>query len=143
MDSEQYCHRRIQPSSRTIVTTSAEPEKHVISYASITLSAVERNYSQIEKKKLAIIFGIKKFEKYLMGRHFTIYTDHKPLVKLFDSHQATSATGAARIQRWSLYLSNFNYQVEYRKGCEISNADALLRLPLSSTKSTIEKLSNV
>ena len=78
-----------------------------------------------------------------MGRYFTIYTDHKPLVKLFNSHQATSATGAARIQRWSLYLSNFNYQVEYRKGCEISNADALLRLPLSSTKSTIEKLSNV
>ena len=78
-----------------------------------------------------------------MGRHFTIYTDYKPLVKLFDSQQATSATGAARSQRWSFYLSNFNYQVEYRKGCETSNADALSRLPLSSTESTLKQLSNV
>ena len=60
-----------------------------------------------------------------MGRHFTIYTDHTPLIKLFDSQQANSATGAGRIQRWSLYLSNFNFPVEYRKGCDNSNADAL------------------
>ena len=78
-----------------------------------------------------------------MGRHFTIYTDHKPLVKLFDSQKATSATGAARNQRWSLYLSKFNYQVEYCKGCENSNADALSRLPLLSTEYTLEELSNV
>ena len=78
-----------------------------------------------------------------MGRQFTIYTDHKPLVKLFDSQQAISATGAARIQKWFLYLSNFNYQVEYRKGCDNSNADALYCLPLSSTESTLEEISNV
>ena len=120
-----------------------EPEEHVISYASRTLSAAERNYSQVENKALAIIFGVKKFEKFLMGRHFTIYTDQKPLVKLFDSQQATLATGAAKIQRWSLYLSNFNYQFEYRKACENSNADALSRLPLSSTESTLEELTNV
>ena len=78
-----------------------------------------------------------------MGRHFTIYTDHIPLVKLFDSQQVTSATGAARIQLWSIYFSTFNYQVEYRKGCKNSNADALSRLPLSSTESTLEELSNV
>ena len=75
-----------------------KPEERDISYASRTLSAADRNYSQVENEALAIIFGVK-FEKYLMGNHFTIYTDHKPLVKLFDSQQATSATGAARIQR--------------------------------------------
>ena len=91
-----------------------ELEEHVISYALRTLSVAERNYSQVEKEALAIIFGVIKFEKYLMGRQFTIYTDHKPLVKLFDSQQAISATGAARIKRWSLCLSKFNYQVEYR-----------------------------
>ena len=78
-----------------------------------------------------------------MGRHFTMYTDHKPLVRLFDPQQAISTTGAARIQRWTLYLSNFDYQVEYRKGCDNSNADALSRLPLSTTQSTLEELSHV
>ena len=79
------------------INLGTEPENHVISYASKILSVAKRNYSQVQKEGLAIIFGVKKFEKYFMGRHFTIYTDHKPLVKLLDSQQATSAAGAARI----------------------------------------------
>ena len=123
-------------------TRFGQPEGRVISYASRTLSAAERNYSQVEKEALGIIFIVMKFEKFLIGRRITIYIDHKTLVKLFDSQQAISGTGAARIQRWSLYLSNFNYQVEYRKGCDNSNADAISRLTLSSTESTLEELSN-
>ena len=89
----------------------AQTAEQVISYASRTLSAAERNYSQIEKEALAINFGIKKYDKYLMGRHFTLYTDHNPLMRLFDPKQATSSTAAARIQQWSLLLSNYDYTV--------------------------------
>ena len=127
----------------TTVPGSGPNLRNASSVAHQELFSADRNYTQIGKEALTIIFGVNKFEKYLMERHFTIYTDHKPLVKLFDSQQATSATGAARINRWSHYLSNFNYQVEYRKGCDNSNADALSRLPLSSTESTLEELSNV
>ena len=108
----------------------SQTAEHVISNASRTLSEAERNYSQIEKEALAIIFGIKKYDKYVMGRHFTLYTDHKPLVRLFDPKQATSSTAAARIQRWSLFLSNYDYTVEYKKGTHNSKADALSPLPL-------------
>ena len=90
-------------------TRFGEPTERVITYASRTFSAAERNYSQVIKEELGIIFGLKRFDKHLMGRRFTIYTIHKPLVKLFDFQQGNSATGADRIQRWSLCLSNFNY----------------------------------
>lgn len=59
-----------------------------VSFSSRTLSQSEQNYSQFEKEGLAIIFGLRKFHKYLHGRHFTIITDHKPLVALFGGQQA-------------------------------------------------------
>ena len=54
-----------------------------IAYISRTLSAAEKHYSQLEKEALAIIFAVKKFHRYLIGRHFTIESDHQPLKTLF------------------------------------------------------------
>ena len=50
--------------------------KDPIMFASRTLSKAEKNYSQIEKEGLAIIFAVKKFDQFIYGKHFTIQTDH-------------------------------------------------------------------
>ena len=54
-----------------------------IAYASHTLSNSKRNYSQIEKEALSLVFGVKKFHMYLYGRNFVLVTDHKPLTTIF------------------------------------------------------------
>ena len=51
-----------------------------IEYASRTLSKSERNYSQIKKEALSLVWGVGKFHKFVYARNFTLVTDHKPLL---------------------------------------------------------------
>lgn len=107
-------------------------------YGSSTLSPAEKNYSVTQKEALAIMFGLKKFHKYLYGKHFIIVSDHQPLREIFNSRKGISAVAASRIQRWAVTLSMYNYEMEYRKGEKIPHADALSRLPIES-KTGIEE----
>ena len=101
-----------------------------IGYASRTLNAAERNYCQLEKEGLSIIFGVKRFYSYLFGHSFELITDHKPLLRLLGEHMPTSPQASARVRRWSLYLSMFEYTLKFRGTTAHANADALSRLPL-------------
>ena len=101
-----------------------------IGYASRSLSKAEKNYSQLEKEGLSCVFGVKKFHSYLLGHRFLLYTDHKPLLALLNAQRSTSPQASARIRRWSLLLSTYEYDMEFRDTLSHANADALSRLPL-------------
>ena len=94
-----------------------------VTFASQTLSQTERNYSQIEKEALAIIFAIKKFHQYLFGKRFILLTDHKPLLGLFSEKKGIPNMAAARMQRQAILLSAYDYTLKYQSGAENSNAD--------------------
>jgi len=48
-----------------------------IANISKTLTASQRNYSQIQKEALAIIYALKKFFQYLYGKKFILVTDRQ------------------------------------------------------------------
>ena len=109
-------------------------DEQPIAYASRSINSSERNYSQIEKEGLANIFGVTKYYMYLFGRKFTLRTDHEPLPKISAPDSATPVLAAARLQRWSLLLSSYHYEIEFKPSAEVASADALSRLPLQLKK---------
>ena len=101
-----------------------------VRYASRRLRPAERNYSTVEKEALAAYWAIKKFEVYLYGRHFTLRTDHRPLLYLQTADQLNP-----RLKRWALYLNLFKYTAQHIDGKANDLADLLSRrsLPMSET----------
>ena len=94
-----------------------------IAYSSRKLIEREKRYSTSEKECLAIVFGIKKFALYLYGNKFTLQTDHQPLQYL-----NAAKFESPRVMRWALFLQNYNFTVQYIKGCENVGADFLSRV---------------
>ena len=54
-------------------------DRRIVAYASRSLSEVERKYSQTEREALAIVWAMERWQIYLRGGKFTLYTDCKPV----------------------------------------------------------------
>ena len=98
-----------------------EQDNHVIAYASHTLTKCERNYSVIQKECLAIVYTLKQFRHYLLGRKFLLLTDHVPLQWL------GSQKMEGMVCRWALSIQEFDFDITYRKGSLNAKADMLSR----------------
>jgi len=94
--------------------------EHVISYASRTLKQNEMNYSAFLLELAAAAWAIDHFCVYLRGRHFELFTDHKPLESLSKVHQKT-------LNRLQEQMLEYDFRVNYKKGLDNGAADALSR----------------
>ena len=110
-------------------TDEVSGKEHPIAFANRSLSNTERNYAQIDREALAIIYGVQKFQKYLLGREFVLVTDHKPLLRILGEKYSLPSLASARLSRWAVYLSQYRYQIVFKDGRSHSNADALSRFP--------------
>lgn len=108
---------------------------HPICYASRTLNDHELNYSTIEKELLGVVWATKFFRPYVFGRKFLIETDHRPLQWLFSIKEPNS-----KLVRWRLKLSEFDYEIRYKKGVKNGNADALSRIEINLTQTGNEHI---
>ena len=105
-------------------------QERPVAFASRSLAPAEKNYSQLEKEALAVIFGVKKFHQFVFGRSFQVKTDHKPLLGLLGSGKPLPDVVSPRVLRWRMTLQAYQCQLVYSPGVCQANSDALSRLPL-------------
>ena len=76
------------------------------------------------KELLAMVAFLTHFRPYLLGRHFTLRTDHAALswlLTLKDPH--------GQLARWLERIQDYDFTVMHRKGMHHTDADALSRIP--------------
>ena len=103
-----------------------------VAFASRMMSDTECRYAQVEKEALAITWACEKFSSYILGKMFTIETDHKPLVPLLGTKNLDSLP--PRVLRFRLRLSRFEYQIRHVPCKYLYTADTLSRAPIQCTE---------
>ena len=112
-------------------------DERPVCYVSRTLNSAEKNYCQTEREALALVFAVKRFHYYLYGHHFTLVTDHKPLLGLLSLDKPIALQASGRVIRWSLMLQSYKFTLIHKSGKFLGNADALSRLPLERGDSVV------
>ena len=111
-----------------VIKQSGKP----IAYASRTLTSTERNYAQIEKEALSLVFAAERFEHYILGKsNVVMFTDHKPLETIF---KKPILQCPKRLQRMRLRLQKFDVSVQYKPGPTMFISDTLSRAALPLQK---------
>ena len=113
----------VWPRSGLVSTDNAGVEMPT-AYASRLLSSAERHYASTKGNLPGVVWAFHHFRCYLLGKRFLVRTDHRALEHL-DRFKELSAIIAC----WLEFLSQFEYDLQYRQEGAHANADALSRLP--------------
>ncbi len=92
-----------------ILMQDQEGKMKVIQYASCGLEKHEKNYTPYLLEIRGMAWAIEYFRVHLLGRKFTVYTDHKPAVKLSKVHTRT-------FNRLQELLLSYDFELKYFEG---------------------------
>jgi hypothetical protein len=82
---------------------------HPLEFYSHKWSASERRRNVTEKECLALVLGTRSWWRYLTGRRFVVFTDHRNLIFM-------RASSNRKVIRWDSEMSEFNFEVYHVPG---------------------------
>lgn len=103
-----------------------EGRRRAVAYFSKVTVGAEPRYHSYELETLAVVKALQHFRHYLIGKHFKVVTDCNALK--MTQHKKDLLP---RVARWWMYLQDFDFTLEYRKGLFMPHADYLSRNPVN------------
>ena len=98
-------------------------KEQAITYASLSLTAAQKNYCATRKELLSVIMFTRHFRHYLLGKKFICRTDHNSLTWLMGFKNIEG-----QLSRWIEELSQYDMVLIHRPGKDHINADFLSRI---------------
>lgn len=96
-----------------------------LAFYSKKLTDTQRKYSAYDRELVGVYQSVKHFRDLLMGRQFTIYTDHKPITFAFT--QKAEKTSPRQIRQLD-FISQFTTDIRHVSGTNNVVADSLSRI---------------
>lgn len=100
--------------------TTEEDEWKPVEFISHSLNETQRRWPVHEREMFAIVHALEKFDCFLRGRTFDVFTDNSSL-------QWVQTTQSGKVARWASRLAEYNMTIKHRKGKTNVVADYLSR----------------
>ena len=117
-----------------VLLQTQDGEERVIAYGSKKMSKSEKNYGVTKKELLSVVVFVRQFHPYLVGKHFSLRSDHASLQWLT---QFKNPSGM--LARWLETLGQYSFDITYKLGRENTAADALSRRPEPTAEVAIRR----
>ena len=107
-----------------VLSQVQDNQEEVIAYGSRLYSKAEAHYCTTRRELLAVVYFVKYFKQYLLGRKFLIRTDHSALQWLRKTPDPVGQQA-----RWLEQLAPFDFEIIHRPGIRHADADGVSRIP--------------
>lgn len=109
--------------------------KKIIKMESKSLNDAQQRYSNPKKELLAVVYAFTKFYNYIVGRKFTLLTDHQSLITMLKKRTESNI-----INNWLWLIQQHDFEVVHLPGISNIIPDKLSRIQWQNTEPKLNLL---